>query len=194
MAKKTTRKARFTPEQKAAMFAQLAALVEAGGEYARPEYQRQSDDVEGYWVPEAGVPIHGILLGAKAFDSNIEPEKPTGLLLFELIEACPVLKDGEPVLAEVGDMVGVWAKPGMRTLKRAGGSKVWMRLEGEKEIGKPNPMKTFETLFERGKDIEILEDGRKESRAKAFWLTSTGQTTLTRREAVTGEFEDDGGF
>jgi len=187
---------KLTPEQHEK---QWEALRQAMGEYkaaAIPDgYQDQSDDIVGFWVPESGLPVHGTVLGACLFDQTIEPQKSSGIIILTLLSPCTVWSKEEngPVLCNVGDRVGVFAKPGMRAIKRAQGQGVWMRLTGEVDTGKPNPMKTFDVLYpSRTKDIEIIRDDRKESKGAKFWLAAGYQETKDGTlDTETGEVQRD---
>lgn len=92
-------------------------------------------------------------------------------IIFELIDPAKVsTKDGDQeveLTASKGEMVGVWFKPGMKGLRTLAGCKVWMAFTGEKNIGKPSPMKTYDIRSpdKGGSMIPILEDNREYSRS-----------------------------
>jgi hypothetical protein len=154
-------------------FAALKAQLDAAPE----GFVTQSDDVVGYWNPEEA-PIRCIPRTAKIFDGNIEKSKPSILLIVQLTAPCIVnLKkeegesEGEKVIAKVGDMVGIWGKPGMRAIRDLGGVEVWIRLSGEKDTGKPNPMKLFDVKASaKGSRIVVTDDSRKESKGVKTWM------------------------
>jgi len=109
--------------------------------------------------------------GAKLSDSKIEKDKTSMFIIFELIEPVKVsTKDGDQeveLTASKGEMIGVWFKPGMKGLRSLAGCKVWMAFTGEKNIGKPSPMKTYDIRSpdKGGIMIPILEDNREYSRS-----------------------------
>jgi hypothetical protein len=191
----------MTQTEKDALTKQLTALLDSKASYEVPDYQEQRDDVVGYWVPEAGMPIHGKLLGAKLFDGTNDPPKPAGLLFFQLIDALPVQAPGKGPrkvkLANAGDIVGVWAKPGMRTLKRAQDQPVWMILNPEsdwKDVGKQQDMKTFTMRFpKRAAELILFEDNRTATLDQDSWLVSTLPAGQTMRElpAARGTIDTD---
>jgi hypothetical protein len=158
-----------TADQFAALKAQLDAAPEG--------FITQSDDVVGYWNPEEA-PIRCIPRTAKLFDGNIEKSKPSILLIVQLTAPCVVnLKkeegevEGEKFIAKIGDMVGIWGKPGMRAIRDLCGVEVWMRMSGEKDTGKPNPMKLFDVKAQgKGTRIVISDDTRKESKGVKTWM------------------------
>ena len=133
-------------------------------------YGSKSEDVVGFCDLETQGPIHGLPRGAKLSDSKIEKDKASMFVIFELIDPVKVSsKDGHQeveLLAQKGEMVGVWFKPGMRGLRMLAGCKVWMGFTGEKNIGKPSPMKTYDIRSpdKGGNMIPILEDNREYSR------------------------------
>lgn len=129
-------------------------------------YKNQSTDVVGMWSPELSDSIHFVPKGVKLFDSSIDKSKPSCLVIGSLIDPCTLVtrEDGEdePVDGITGSIVGVWYKPGMRALLNLQGVKVWITPDGEKDIGKPSPMKLFKVLApEVGQRLSILEDSRK---------------------------------
>lgn len=110
-------------------------------------YRKQAQDVSGYWDPESG-PIHFIPRSVKMFDSNLEANKPSILIVGELVDKAGINtkdEDGQMLSgqAEAGEVIGVWYKPGMRALVNLCDAKVWMYQSGERKTGKPNPMKLF---------------------------------------------------
>jgi len=159
--------------------------------YAAPEgYEKQSDDVVGFWDPSVG-PIHFIPTAARLFDGNLEAHKPSALIVGKLVEPIALItRDDEVVEALPGEQVGVWAKPGMSALKGLAGMKVFMFEDGEIDTGKPNPMKVFEILSRgKGKPLPVT-DTRKKSKASTHFLTT--DTTVERapqRESGDDSFE-----
>jgi len=131
-------------------------------------YQKQSTDILGFWNPDIAPAIHFVPLEVKLFDSNIEPKKPSAIVIGKLVD--PITLDapgGEDDVTEgkPGDIVGVWYKPGMSAIKQLGGVKVFMYLTGELDTGKPNPMKTYDVLSKsKGNTLHVTLDARKESR------------------------------
>jgi hypothetical protein len=136
-------------------------------------YQRQSSDIVGFWDPETSGPIHFIPRHVKLFDSKIEPTKSSTLLTGELVDACKVVDASSNVIeARKGELVGIWTKPGMRDLQNLAGVAVYMYQDGEKDIGKPSPMKMFSIFSkERGGKLFVSEDLRDKS---ATVRTTTG--------------------
>ncbi len=149
----------------------------------------QSDDVVGYWDPEE-CPIRCIPRTAKVFDGNIERTKPSVLILAELTMPCVLnLKkevgesEAEKIIGKKGDMVGIWGKPGMRAIRNLCGVEVKITATGEKDTGKPNPMKLFSVeSATRGTQLLISDDSRDKSRAVKTFLegraVSAGETTV----------------
>jgi len=134
-------------------------------------FKNRNGDVVGFWDPEL-TPIQCIPLSVKLFDGNIDKDKPSILLTVELVKAAGVrpTKDGEgavgqPFAAPPGSLVGVWYKPGMKAVRDLCGVEVFIRLTGEKDTGKPNPMKTFEVTSEKnGTRVPVTEDLRDKSK------------------------------
>lgn len=134
--------------------------------FTRPEgYQVQTSDVVGFWDGDRKYPIHFIPETATLHDSDLDKTKVSILLKGRLVEPCQVYLGDDIIEADIGDMVGVWAKPGMKSIRDLGGEKVWMIYTGTKEVDKPSPMKTFEvTSVKKGYPIPVVGDYRDKSR------------------------------
>lgn len=135
------------------------------------KYEVAADDVDGYWDPEK-TPIHCIPIGVKLFDGSIEPSKPAMLVVARLVSPCAVKKKTETggfelKLAHPGDVVGVWAKPGMKEIRMCRDIKTYIESAGKQDTGKPNPMQKFLVKIPpgtKGESLPILEDRRDKSR------------------------------
>ena len=147
-------------------------------------YASKSEDVVGFADLEVYGPIHGIPRAAKLSDSKIEKDKTSMFVVFELIDPCKVnAKDGENdvvIDAKKGEMIGVWTKPGMKGIRNLAGCKVWLAFTGEKDIGKPSPMKVYDIRSpdSGGQMIPIIEDNRERSRNVKTFLDAK----LTKEE------------
>lgn len=142
--------------------------------YSLPEgYEKRTDDVVGFWDPEeSAAPLHFIPREAAVFDGKNEPEKPGVIVFGELVDAVTLIDgEGMPVDGKPGDRIGLWGKPGMKPLKNLCGVKVFMYAAGERDVGRPQPMKLFEVASAREGDPLPVEDRRKQSRGKATFLT-----------------------
>lgn len=110
-------------------------------------YVRISEDVEGFWDGE-GV-VHFSPTGFKTFRSKKFPDKDSTIVFGRALSPVSCLPpsdldaNDEPFTLEAGGKVGIWYKPGMRALMNLCGAKVKMRANGEKDIGKGNPMKLY---------------------------------------------------
>lgn len=160
--------------------------------YAAPAgYEKQSDDVVGFWDPAMG-PIHFIPTAARLFDGNIEPAKPSALIVGKLVDAIDlVTRDDEVVAALPGEQIGVWAKPGMSAVKNLSGVKVFMFEDGEIDTGKPNPMKVYEVMSAgKGRPLAVT-DSRKKSKGTTHFLTTDTSVEKPRASPrEPGEDED----
>lgn len=142
-------------------------------------YEEQSTNVIGFWDIESG-PIHCIPRYAKLFDGNLDKTKPAILIFAQLVDAIEVTsseEEDETVQAAVGDLVGIWGKPGMAPIKNLANVPVFMYLNGEIDTGKPNPMKVFKVMAkEKGGRLPISEDLRRKSKHVATFLTPDGSS------------------
>ena len=161
----------------------------------------------GFRDPETQGSIYGIPRAAKASDSKLDSTKPSVFVIFELLEDCKVTEgsgeDAAEVRAKAGDMVGVWVKGGMRSLRTMGGLKVLMQYVGEKKLkdrpAAQSPMKVyqFDTDKPTGTTIPIIEDNRKDSRdvVNAWLPPAKGAPVSQTRVREPGEDADeDAGF
>jgi hypothetical protein len=133
-------------------------------------YTEQSSDIVGFWDGQGAV--HFIPRFVRVFDSSIDKHKTSTLLIADLVDPCKVLKptdddEKEEVLATKGQQIGIWTKPGMAALKNLGGVPVYMYEEGEKDTGKPNPMKLYKVMSKgKGQKLPIEGDFREFSKPK----------------------------
>ena len=128
-------------------------------------YKRRGDLV-GFWDPTKG-PVHFIPKSAKAFDSKLEPLKPS-ILIFGIsvgVNTC-TSKDQDDVEVQSGEPIGVWYKPGLKGLKDLAGVACFCYLNGvEIDTGKTNPMKEYDVgSAKEGGTLYITEDNRDKSR------------------------------
>jgi hypothetical protein len=132
------------------------------------EYKEQSSDIIGFWDSLSGDTIHMIPKGVRLLDSKIDPTKSSTLLVVELVEPISVEDpDGKSVIADKGDTIGIWTKPGMSDLKQLAGVDVYMYQQGTKEMGKGNPMYLYKVLSKtKGTKLSVLGDFRKRSLPK----------------------------
>lgn len=129
-----------------------------------------TSDVVGYWNSDGDIPITGVLeVGVIAIDSGIDKTKPS--MLFKVKATVPTVvmdQDDNENICRVGDLVGVWYKPGMRDIRTLGGLEVTISRDEkkDKDTGKGNPMKAFEVRGPRGATGQLLrltEDRREKS-------------------------------
>lgn len=145
---------------------QFARLTSTLG--APADFDKKGGDLVGFWDSDL-TPIQCIPRSVKLFDGNIEAEKPSILMTVELTKPAgvrPPKDDGSaPFVAPTGSLVGVWYKPGMKAIRDLCGVEVWMKQEGEKDTGKPNPMKLYEITWKvNGTRIPVTEDLRDKSK------------------------------
>jgi hypothetical protein len=170
--------------------------------------QEITGDIVGYWDWEKSA-IRCIPRSVKMFDGQIEPHKVSILILAELTRPCQTYikadedneDDGDEegrvyTKTGVGQMVGVWYKPGMRAIVMKGGVDCYIKQEGEKKTGKPNPMKKFKVVAGPGGfKLPIIEDTREESEdvLTAFHDRSKGKNRpkAAKRELPEPEEDDD---
>jgi hypothetical protein len=134
----------------------------------------QNADVVGFYDPEVEPVIHFVPIEAVLSDSNLDETKVSILIFGKLTEPCKLVetvKSGNVVSGAKGDMVGIWAKPGMRALRNLGGEPVIMYPDGERDTGKPNKMIAYKVLAaKKAGKLPIVEDRRDKSKNTETWL------------------------
>jgi hypothetical protein len=127
-------------------------------------YTEQSSDIVGFWTGEGA--IHFIPRFVRIFDSKIDRMKASTLVVAELVEAAVVVDANKHEhLAAKGSRIGVWTKSGMAALKNLAGVPVYMYEDGEKDVGKPSPMRLFKIMSRgHGASLPIEADLRKFSK------------------------------
>lgn len=135
----------------------------------------RSSDAIGFWDSENGGPIVIIPRHAAAFDSKkFDPTKPSVLIFAELVKDATVLtSDGEVVSGKAGELIGIFAKPGMRQIRNMCGVTTFLARDSRKDIntGKGNDMKGYMVASqETGSVIPITDDRRDKSRGSKTFL------------------------
>jgi len=164
-----------TPVQKPAETAPATAPAMQAG------YADRTSDIVGTWDSSKG-PIHFIPSHAIVSDGKKYKDKPSLLIFGKLVADCMVNvkqrdedeSDEKPVvLAKAGDMVGVWAKHGMKDIANLCGVKVFMFRDPTKDrdTGKDEKMKGYSVGSpDEGTLIPIRSDRREVSRGVRTFL------------------------
>lgn len=142
-------------------------------------YESRTSDIVGFWNPDQG-PVHFVPRLCRAFDSNVDNAKPSVLIIGESVGEQTVYMgeqgNQEAVEAKPKDMIGVWYKPGMASIKNLADVAVFMYPTGEQDTGKPNPMTTFFVGSKKeGTKLMVHDDYRKRSRHTVLPFEVKGQ-------------------
>lgn len=132
-------------------------------------YEKKNSDPVGFWTEDE--PCHFVPRSAKLLDGTRVKERPSIMVIGELIEPTIVARKNEdPFEARTGDIIGVWYKPGMKDIAKLGNIKVWLDKDVDEKTGeqkttptKNGPMKLYTVDGEPGKKgvlIPISEDTR----------------------------------
>jgi len=173
-------------------------------------YKKRGTDVVGFWNPDLGE-IHCIPRAAKLFDSQLQKSKPSTLLLCELVEPCSAIvakdedDDSQLVTTKIGDLVGIWAKPGMASIKMLCNEPCLIQYERNPDgsvktkamrVKGMNPMKLFDVSSAKNpmRVIPVIEDARNES-AGVNTLLASAKASAKRAEPASavgvGNDDDD---
>ena len=139
-------------------------------------YKKRSTGIVGSYEPSLGG-VHIVPLFVKLFDGNIDPKKPSCLIVCRLVDATDAVttkgweKDQPGIHVKAGEQIGVWYKPGMSDILSLGGEECYLEYERDdkgkvatKKIpGKPSPMPLFSvtTLSNVTRQIPVVEDTRR---------------------------------
>lgn len=137
-----------------------------------------SIDTEGYELVNSDVlgfydecrPIKVVPFGVSLFDGKSDKHKPSAIIMARLLEDALVMSpeknDDSLVQCHAGDVIGIWGKAGNRALVNYADCKVIIVPTGTKDVGKPQPMKTFNVMAAKGsrqKRLPVVEDKRDKS-------------------------------
>jgi len=127
-------------------------------------FRRVSDDPIGFFDPNVQSAIRFRPRGVSLCDNSLKAGTVTILIIGE---ATARVSLSEGVVAEPGDTIGIWYRPGMKDVHRTFGAEVYLVSTGEEiDVGKPCPMKVFEVYATgAGTLLPILHDYRDNSRA-----------------------------
>jgi hypothetical protein len=159
-----------------------AITTESGFDDSIPKYTPPKDwleettDVVGFYSDEVQPDIHFTPVEAVLMDSEkFDKKRPNVLVFARLNKPCKLIAgkgdEKHVVQGNVGDRIGIWAKPGMRAMRNLCGTEVFMHPAGLKDVGKGEPMKVYK-LFKKapGKLIPVVEDRRDKSRHTPTFL------------------------
>jgi hypothetical protein len=134
----------------------------------------QTQDVVGFYEPSIEPIIKFIPIEAVLSDSQLDDSKVSILIFGKLTDPCRLVetsKSGNVVEGKKGDMVGIWGKPGMRSLRTLAGEATIMFPDGKLDTGKINAMTVYRVLAQKkGGVLPIVEDRREKSRSATTWL------------------------
>ena len=163
-------------------------------------YEKKNSDVVGYWS-DGDEPIHFIPRSVKLLDGNIDANKPSMIIVGELVERTILKnKDEDPFEGQVGQIVGVWYKPGMRDIAMCANLKVWLDqdvddngVQKTKKMKRGNPMKLYVVTSAPGKPtrIPISEDTRKEARHVATPFDDPNLRPIRARKPEVEELDEE---
>lgn len=134
-------------------------------------YTESSHDLVGTWESSQTPRPHFSPIGVTLCDSGVDETKPS--ILIHCIAVGQVVvsvkgPEGNRILdrAEPGDAFGIWYSVGMKDVLWHGGKKVFMFQTGEKDVGKPKPMKLFRVFADSEEPclLPVLGDYRKKSK------------------------------
>lgn len=128
-----------------------------------PEGMRQGlSRSEGFWDENAGVPMYGRLVMAREVTPTKGPSKGKVRRYYVFELGAPTMlaenkdKSQPSRPAKKGDIIGVWATPGMSDLNRMQGCVVWLNRNSKLDLdtGKGNLMKGYD-IRTRGDGVPV---------------------------------------
>jgi len=129
-------------------------------------------DIVGFWNEDCV--LQCVPQDVKIFDNKVESIKSSALITAKVVEPLEVrTTDGELVKADVGMLIGIWGRPGLRELKVYGNCHVIIVPDGAIEIGKPNPMRAFKIYSNANNDAKplpvALDKREKSKNTESLW-------------------------
>jgi hypothetical protein len=173
---------------------QLAAMLDEG---PGDGFRDHSSDIVGTWESETedGKPNRGITF-VPAFvtmgdSKKYDKTKPSILIFGRLTKPCVLMNNGDEVVGQIGELAGVWYKPGMKDVRDAGGIETYIRRNPakDKDIDRGNEMKGFDVLTldnRSGFILPIREDRRIESAHRKTVFDPPGTAPQTEPSPKTG--------
>lgn len=169
-------------------------------------FTRQSSNAVGFWADGGDSSILFVPKGVKLMDGTAKgggKEKPSIMIVGELKTPTPLQNKDESFTGDIGDIVGVYYKPGMgREMAIAYGIETWIaplydEKTGERatqNTGKGQPMKLYDVRFSKkleGKRLPVLEDTRVESRHKKTIFDDPALASVRAKAAKDAGVTDD---
>jgi len=164
-------------------------------------FEERTSDIVGVWDPDKGpiffVPSHAAVGDGKKFDKT----KPSLLIFGKLTADCALKvkardedEDGASgtVQGKAGDLVGVWAKPGMKDIATLCGVEVFLTVDPSKDrdTGKGKKMKGYRVASkdEPNTLIPIRSDRRDLSKGTRCFLDAPdyGKTPVNGPVPISG--------
>lgn len=169
-------------------------------------YTRQSSNAVGFWSDDGKTDILFVPKGVKLMDGTAKgggKEKPSIMIVGELKAPAPLQNKDESFTGDIGDIVGVYYKPGMgREMAICYGIETWIaplydQATGERVLqntGKGQPMKVYDVRFSKkleGKRVPVLEDARVASRHVKTIFDDPALASMRARAAKDAGIEED---
>lgn len=114
-------------------------------------FEERTSDIVGIWATDQGpircIPSHAVVGDGKKFDKS----KPSLLIFAKLTAECKLQVKGDEdeetsyIDGQPGDLVGIWAKPGMKDIASLQGVEVFLMRDPakDKDVGKGNDLKGY---------------------------------------------------
>lgn len=160
--------------------------------FDRFKHAASTGEVVGFYDPEKQGRTSVIPRGYKLIDNDADKEKSSVLLVCEVtapsgIQVLPK-KDEELIHAKKGDLIGIWGKVGMRAIADLGNVECLIAFTGERDIGRPKPMKLFEIRTASpnavGEPLKLLADSRRTSAGTKTFIGGVASNPDADADAV----------
>lgn len=142
---------------------------------APKQYVKSTSDAAGYWTEME--PVHFVPRGVKLMDGTkkTDDKKPSIMIVGELIEKTSLTNKEGDFEGQVGEIVGVYYKPGMgKDIRLARGVRTWIYPDIDdnghqktRDTGRATPMKLYTVSYSKQLNDErlpVLEDTRVKSK------------------------------
>jgi hypothetical protein len=134
-------------------------------------FEERNVDIIGTWQEDvSGRRVCFTPLFASAFDSKLDSKRANLIVHGRLEFPCKLVSTAdkdETIDGKPGDLIGVFVSPGMKTLECCAGVVTLLERDGEKDVGRPQPMKTYKVKTKKAistePNLELRYDYRDDS-------------------------------
>lgn len=158
-------------------------------------FEERNVDIIGTWQEDTSGPrVCFTPLFASAFDSKLDSKRANLIVHGRLEFPCKLVSTAnkdETIEGKKGDLIGVFVSPGMKTLECCAGIVTVVERDGEKDVGRPQPMKTYKIKtkapISTDPNLELRYDYREDSADEGLPIPVRTKADVARSRLQTAE-------